>query len=209
MKAMRLQLLMAVIPLLLPTAVALADPAAELGDLVGVRGSAAETQMEARGYSAVGGRTEGNSIVTFWRRGSDGTCVAVRSSDGRYQEIASATAQDCERAAKATRVVEKADPTGYRTVCGVFVDGKPIRYVCSVVGGDQRNTPTTLRFPDMVMVLHWQGEDRVRLELEGTVPIEGTWSESEGETDIVTPEKTWFYISDRTVAAREVESLER
>ena len=181
----------------------------ELGDLIGARGSSADTQMEARGYTAVGGDTEGDGVVSYWRRERDGSCVAVRGSDGRIRFIAPAAANDCERAERATRVVARADAGGYRTVCGVMQDGGPIRYVCSVVGGDQRSAPTTLRFPDMVMVLHWVDGGRVRIELEGMVPIMGSWSESEGETDIVTPEKTWFYLSDREAAAREVESMER
>jgi hypothetical protein len=179
----------------------------ELSDLIGVRGSAAETQMRTRGYSAVGGHHEADASVTYWRRAGDGGCVSVRTADGRYRTIAPATAEDCDRAATATRVVEQPDAGGDRTVCGVFVDGKPIRYVCSVVGGDQRRAPTTLRFPDMVMVLHWQAGNRVRIELEGAQPIEATWTESEGETNVVTPEKTWFYISDRGMAAREVRSM--
>lgn len=179
----------------------------ELRDLIGVRGSAAETQMHARGYVAVGGHTERNASVTYWRESSHGSCVSVRTADGRYTAIARASAQDCDRAAAATHAVEAPDRGGYRTVCGVFVDGKPVRSVCSVVGGDQRAKPTTLRFPDLVMVLHWLGGNRVRIEIEGSAPIEATWSESEGETDIVSPEKTWFYISNREAAAREVESM--
>jgi len=186
-----------------------ADSVSGLRDLVGMRGSTAETQMEARGYTAVGGNTEGNAKVTYWWRADDGTCVAVTTADGRYQAIVPTTAADCQRARTAARVVPSADAEGYRTVCGVFVDGRPVQYVCSVVGGDQRSTPTTLRFPDLVMVLHWLGGNRVRIEIEGANPIEGTWSESEGETDIVTPEKTWFYISDRDAAAMEIRSLPR
>jgi hypothetical protein len=179
----------------------------ELGDLIGVRGSAAETQMHARGYVAVGGRAESSASVTYWRESSSGNCVSVRTADGRYTAIERASAQDCGRAAAATRAVQAPDRSGYRTACGVFVDGKPVRYVCSVVGGDQRTEPTTLRFPDLVMVLHWLGGNRVRIEIAGAAPIEATWSESEGETDIVSHEKTWFYDSDREAAAREVESM--
>jgi hypothetical protein len=155
----------------------------------------------------VGGHSEPHASVTYWRNSSDGSCVSVRTADGRYQAIARASAQDCDRAAAATPAVETPDPGGYRTVCGVFVDGKPVRYVCSVVGGDQRVAPTTLRFPDIVMVLHWQGAKGVRIEIEGSAPIQATWSESEGETDIVSSEKTWFYLSDREAASREVQSM--
>lgn len=59
----------------------------------------------------------------------------------------------------------------------------------------------------MVMVLHWLDGGRVRIELEGMRPLEGTWSESEGETDIVTPEKTWFFVTNREMAARAVEAM--
>jgi hypothetical protein len=185
-----------------------ADPVAELHALVGARGAAAEGQMQRRGYTAVGGGSEGGASVTYWRRAADGTCVSVRTADGRYEAIAPATQRDCERAETATLVVAEPDAGGYRTVCGVMVDGKPVRYVCSVVGGDQRRAPTTLRFPDMVMVLHWQGGKRVRVEPEGVAPIDGTWTEYEGETDVVTPDRTWFYVSDREAAALEVASME-
>jgi uncharacterized protein len=184
------------------------DVAPNLSDLVGVRGSAAETQMQARGYTAVGGGADGAASVTYWRLARDGSCVSVRTADGRYEAIAPATREDCQRAEKATQAVAKPDAGGYRTVCGVMVEGKPVRYVCSVVGGDQHSTPTTLRFPDLEMVLNWQGGKRVRVEMEGTVPIEGTWTESEGETTLVTPERTWFFVSNRQAAALEVQSFE-
>jgi len=76
-----------------------------LSDLIGVRGSAAESQMEARGYANAGGSAEGNAMVSYWRRESDGRCVAVTTSDGRYQAIAPAEPADCQRAEEATRVV--------------------------------------------------------------------------------------------------------
>lgn len=179
-----------------------------LSDLVGVRGSAAEAQMQARGYTAVGGEADGAAKVTYWRLARDGSCISVRTADGRYEAIAPATREDCERAEKATQGVAKPDAGGFRTVCGVMVEGKPVRYVCSVVGGDQHSTPTTLRFPDLEMVLKWQAGKSVSVEMQGSVPIAGTWSDSEGETDIVTPEKTWFYVSNRQAAALEVQSLE-
>jgi hypothetical protein len=206
------RLLLAPVPLL-ATILALAcasgggsSSSSELDDLIGARGSAGESQMQARGYTAVGGDVEGSTKVSYWRRTRDGRCVSVRTADGRYQAIAPATPQDCERAEGATQAVAAPDPGGYRTVCGVMVGTRPVEYVCSVEGGDQRSRPTTLRFPDMVMVLHWLPGNRVRVELEGAAPIEGTWSESEGETDIVTPEKTWFYISDRGLAESRVKS---
>lgn len=190
-------------------ATATTGPATGLGDLVGMRGSAAETQMQARGYTAVGGHAEQSEMVAFWRASRDGGCVEVRTADGRYRSIEPVPSPECDRAEQATRVVGTAEPSGFRTVCGVFVDGKPVRYVCSVVGGDQHRKPTTLRFPDMVMVLHWLDGKRVRIELEGAKPIEGTWNESEGETDLFTAEKTWFYVSDPGMAAWELKSMDR
>jgi hypothetical protein len=58
------------------------------------------------------------------------------------------------------------------------------------------------------MVLHWEAGNRVRVEMPGSAPLEGIWTEYEGETDIVTPEQTWFYVSNREAAALEVRSLE-
>jgi hypothetical protein len=180
------------------------DAAAPLQDLVGARGSSADTQLEARGYTAVGGHAEGAAtVVSYWRSG-DGRCVAVRGGDGRIESIASAAAQACDDAERATRVVAAPDPGGHRTPCGVMLDGEPVRYVCSVVGGDQRRAPTTLRFPDLVLVLDWQDAGRVQVGIEGSQPIDATWAEAEGETTITAPEKTWFFVSDPERAAREL-----
>lgn len=184
---------------------AASDP--DLSGLVGLSGAAGGSRLADLGYQSVGGRNEDNASITYWRRTSDGTCVMVRTVDGSYASVAPAAADECAAAEAATTAVALADPGGYRTVCGVMVDGSPVRYVCSVVGGDQRADPTTLRFPDQVMTLHWLEGNRVRIEIEGLNSIEGTWSESEGETDLVTPDRTWFYISNREAAAAEVQSM--
>lgn len=182
---------------------------ADLSGLVGLSGTAGESRLADLGYQSVGGRNEDNASITYWRRTSDASCVMVRTVEGSYASVAPAAADECAAAEAATTAVAEADAGGYRTVCGVIVDGSPVRYVCSVVGGDQRVDPTTLRFPDQVMTLHWLEENRVRIEIEGLNPIEGTWSESEGETDLVTPGQTWFYISNREAAAFEVQSMEQ
>ena len=54
------------------TAQSAAGPVAELADLVGARASSADRQMQACGYTAVGGHTEGDTSVTFWLSGRPG-----------------------------------------------------------------------------------------------------------------------------------------
>jgi hypothetical protein len=174
--------------------------------LVGARGSSGESELATLGYTAAGGRTEDGASVTFWNHAGDNGCLKVRTVDGRYESIEPATADDCAAAAAAKTTAAPA-AGGYATVCGVMVEGKPVRYVCSVVDGDQRIRPTLLKFHDMEMTIDWLDATRVRLNMEGMNPIEGTWKESEGETDLVTPGQTWFYISNRDAAAMEVKSM--
>lgn len=75
---------------------ALAKSADSLRDLVGVKGSSGETQLQARGFSfAKAGGSTGNSVTTYWWNESRKDCVRVETSDGRYVSITDASHSDC------------------------------------------------------------------------------------------------------------------
>jgi hypothetical protein len=59
----------------------------QLQSLVGVRGSSAERELTARGYTYRGGDQIGDSAFSYWEQRHTDNCVAVRTTDGRYQSI--------------------------------------------------------------------------------------------------------------------------
>lgn len=71
-------------------------PVPELQSLVGVRGSSAEAEMTRRGYTYRGGDQMGDSAFVFWQQPRSSNCVAVRTSDGRYQSITYAEPKRCQ-----------------------------------------------------------------------------------------------------------------
>jgi hypothetical protein len=97
----------------------------------------------------------------------------------------------------------------FESVCGVIVHSTNYRYRCKVEdlysGG--RKTQTVLYYPDQTIRLVWKAGDRVELNFEGMVPKEARYSSSEGETDFYFEDKTYFYISNKDAARREVESF--
>ncbi|SBO42149.1 hypothetical protein [Cyanobium sp. NIES-981] len=62
-------------------------PVSALQQLVGVRGASAERELTAKGYTYRGGDQIGDSSYTYWEQPRTDTCVAVRTTDGRYQAI--------------------------------------------------------------------------------------------------------------------------
>lgn len=97
----------------------------------------------------------------------------------------------------------------FETVCGVIVNRQNYRYRCQVTdhysGG--KKTGTTLRMPDQTIELTWKPGNRVGLQFEGMVPQEARYSTSEGETNWVFEDKTYFYISNKDMARMEVRDL--
>ena len=95
----------------------------------------------------------------------------------------------------------------FETVCGVMVSGQNYRYRCDVVdhynGGTKSST--TLRFPDQTLKMVWKSGKHVELHFEGMVPITVRYATSEGETNFVFEDKTYFYYSDKGLARMEVE----
>lgn len=62
-----------------------------LGDLVGARGSSAESELQARGYELA---THLGSAALWWN-GRTKTCASVAVDQGRVQSIQQASASDC------------------------------------------------------------------------------------------------------------------
>ncbi|MBO9519628.1 MAG: hypothetical protein J7493_16330 [Porphyrobacter sp.] len=93
---MRLQVTIALI-LGTTAAAASAQTPADIQDLVGARGAGGETQMQARGYTNVGGETGDDRVWTYWWNPTTRTCVTVATKDGRYDSITTSPAPDCQR----------------------------------------------------------------------------------------------------------------
>lgn len=66
-----------------------------LKDLVGVRASAAESDIEARGYSHHHTSKDDQGSWSYWWNSSKKKCVMVLTDDGRYSKIKDAHAEDC------------------------------------------------------------------------------------------------------------------
>jgi hypothetical protein len=85
------------------------------------------------------------------------------------------------------------------------VGGKNYRYRCGATdfysGG--RKVRTELRYPDQTIQLTWRPGNQVGLQFEGMVPKEARYSTSEGETNWVFEDKTYFYYSDKSLARME------
>jgi len=62
-----------------------------LDDLVGARGSSAESELQARGYKLKGHL----GSAALWWNGSTSTCVSVAVDEGRVQSIVKAPKRDC------------------------------------------------------------------------------------------------------------------
>ncbi len=74
---------------------AIAEPADDLADLVGARGSSGETQMQARGYQLVRATRVRDQSWTFWWSDVQHQCVSIATSDGRYSSIEKIPTQNC------------------------------------------------------------------------------------------------------------------
>ena len=89
---------MAAIALSGSAASALAQAPSGLSDLVGIRGSSGETQMEARGYALIKTIPVRDQKWSYWWSRDQGQCVQVATSDGRYSAINQVPAQNCGQA---------------------------------------------------------------------------------------------------------------
>lgn len=71
--------------------VASAQTAPGMGDLIGVRGSSVESELQSRGYEFA---TNMGSAALWWNARTK-TCVSVAVNEGRVQSIQTASAGDC------------------------------------------------------------------------------------------------------------------
>jgi len=68
-----------------------AQTAPGLGDLIGARGSSAESELQARGYKLKGHL---GSAALWWNPNTK-SCVSVAVDEGRVQSITNAPKRDC------------------------------------------------------------------------------------------------------------------
>lgn len=179
-------------------------PVPNLQDLVGARGSSGEVQLQQRGYEFLRTDKSDEGVYSYWTEKETGKCVTVRTEEGRYQSLVYAPSSDC-----GTANVSQSR-TDFETVCGVIVDQQNYRYLCEV--SDQyegeNKVRTTLTYPDIELQLTWKSGNKVSIDTVGASTIEASYSTSEGETDIFTSDKTYFYISNQEAAALEVQNFQ-
>jgi hypothetical protein len=70
-------------------------PVSELQSLVGMKGRSAEAEITSKGYTYRGGDQIGDSAFSYWEQPRTDNCVAVRTTDGRYQSITYTEPQKC------------------------------------------------------------------------------------------------------------------
>lgn len=79
------------------SASAYARPASQMRDLVGARAGQAEGQLEARGFTNIGGHKGKTYVHSYWWNASDKNCIDVRTADGRYAAIVDTPNSDCNQ----------------------------------------------------------------------------------------------------------------
>jgi hypothetical protein len=186
------------------------DPAPGLQDLVGARGSSGEQALQERGYKFVKGEKSGGDSYTNWRHARSGQCITVRTAQGRYQSIVTSPAFDCRGGAAESAPAPGPGASGGRfaTVCGATVEGKLYRYKCTVEGAAPGGPgKTVVRYPDQNITLNWRGPRRASVIFEGMKPQSVRPSTSEGTTQFVFEDKTYFYVSNRDAARMEVQNF--
>jgi len=70
---------------------------AGLADLVGVKGASGEAELEARGYSFIGGGMRDDRKISYWWNGAAKQCVRIATFDGRYESLATTSKADCNQ----------------------------------------------------------------------------------------------------------------
>lgn len=82
-------------------------------------------------------------------------------------------------------------------MCGVIVGGKHYRDKCQIEDDyeGKRRTHSVLYFPDRTLKMGWKPGKVVEWHFEGTVPKQAKRATSDGETNVVFEDET-FYISN-------------
>jgi len=189
--------------------VAAQDPATGLQDLIGAKGRDGEYQLQQRGYTWIRTEKTDDSAYSYWQEQENGQCITVRTTDGRYASIVYAPYSDCQGGGTTGGGASSYREDKFDTVCGVIVNGETYRYRCKAVdfydGG--KKVKTALHWPDQNMRLVWKSDNRVVLHFEGMKPMDATYASYEGETNFQFEDKTYFYISNKDMAAFEVKDL--
>ncbi|HOW76363.1 MAG TPA: hypothetical protein P5102_06430 [Candidatus Competibacteraceae bacterium] len=184
------------------------DPAPDLQDLVGAKGSSGEQALQKRGFKFVKGEKSGSDSYTNWRNARTGQCIIVHTAEGRYQSLVKAPDPDCQVSGAADGVPAPGfseHGSRFDTVCGVTVGSKTYRYKCLVEGTAPGGSgKTVVHYPDQKITLHWRGGKRVGVEFEGMKTQQTTFSTSEGSTQFMYEGKPYFYVSDPGAAEWEV-----
>jgi hypothetical protein len=68
-----------------------------LADLVGARAGQAENELQLRGYEFRRSTKQADSSFSYWLEENTGSCVAIRTTDGRYGAIVYTADKDCNR----------------------------------------------------------------------------------------------------------------
>ncbi len=66
-----------------------------LTDLIGIRGSSGETQLQQRGYEWRNTNKEGNNAYSYWFNKPAISCIEVTTTQGNYQAITETNIQNC------------------------------------------------------------------------------------------------------------------
>jgi hypothetical protein len=194
--------------LLAGSALAADEPVPALQDLMGAKGASVEMAMTRRGYAFEGRGAGARSDLEYWREGKTSACVGVRYRDNRVTAVVRATGADCAAAAANKPAAPAPTASGFSTVCGVTVDGKPYRYKCTVEGASPGGPgKTTLHFPDNKVTLEWRGPGKASATFEGMNPRDVTVTSTEGTTTFVFDDKPYFWVSDRRAAEAELKTL--
>jgi hypothetical protein len=176
---------------------------AELQDLAGARQIDVASELEKRGYERAGVER----ATEFWRK--PGQCIRLGLAYGRVLKVASTKATDCDKTAANKPAAPQPANAGFATMCGVIVNGKPVKYRCTLEGVAPGGKGTTvLNVPDnqTTITMTWPGGNRVTVTFAGLKPQETTYKTSDGITRFVY-EYEYFFASDRTAAERELKAL--
>lgn len=73
------------------------DSVSALADLVGAKGGQAEDLLQQRGYEWRNTKKLADSSFSYWLEKNTGSCVAIRTTDGRYAAIVYTADKDCNR----------------------------------------------------------------------------------------------------------------
>ena len=184
------------------------EPVPALQDLMGAKGASVETSLTGRGYDFLGQGEGARSDFQYWRKKQTATCVGVRYRNNSVTAVVHAPNAECEKAAVNKPKAPAPTATGFHTVCGVTVDGKPYRYKCTVEGaGPGGPGETTLHFPDNTVTLKWLAANKASATFAGMHPQDVDVTTAEGTTQFLFEGKPYFWVSDRRAAELELQAL--